>query len=62
MTSEKTKTRKHGFRERVSFPKNFKHWFKDSYETLIVTRELITSHLQSNETSPIAVIIGADEE
>lgn len=35
---------------------------RNSYETLTVTRELITSHLGTNETSPIAVIIGADEE
>ena len=35
---------------------------KYRFETIERTRELITTHLQSNETSPIAVIIGADDE
>ena len=35
---------------------------KSRFETIESTRDLITSHLASNETSPIAVIIGADEE
>ena len=32
------------------------------YETLEITRGLIQDHLADNSTSPIAAIIGADDE